>query len=146
MLMLDLGEHGEVIGVDEYVPAVLQRCKRFSALLEVENDHIRRLASRRLHTGGRLQATQGRPHSCDSKAALVAIPWLERHLDEECRAAAGEANDVDRFAECLDTVAELGQTGPFDGIVSADPVVADVNRTTVSSVSTSTFATDHASV
>lgn len=37
-LMLNLGEHSEVIGVDEYVPAVLERCQKIQRLLEVEND------------------------------------------------------------------------------------------------------------
>jgi hypothetical protein len=48
--MLDLGEHGEVIGVDEYVPAFLERCQRIRPLLEVENDVMGRSSSWRFHT------------------------------------------------------------------------------------------------
>ncbi len=36
--MLDLGEHSEVIGVDEHVPAVFERCQQIQRLLEVENN------------------------------------------------------------------------------------------------------------
>ncbi len=51
--MLDLREHGEVIGIDEYVPAVLERCQQIQGLLEVENDLLGRFASWRFHTGER---------------------------------------------------------------------------------------------
>ena len=48
--MLDLGVHGEIVGVDEYARAVLERRQQVQDLVEVENDNLGRLVSRRLHT------------------------------------------------------------------------------------------------
>jgi hypothetical protein len=37
-LMLDLGKYGQMVGVDDNVPAVLERSQQRPRLLEVEND------------------------------------------------------------------------------------------------------------
>jgi hypothetical protein len=37
-LMLDLGKYGQMVGVDDNVPAVLERSEQRQRLLEVEND------------------------------------------------------------------------------------------------------------
>ncbi len=51
--MLDLGERGEMVGVDEYVPTVLERCQQVQRLLEIKYDQPGRLVSWRFHTGER---------------------------------------------------------------------------------------------
>ena len=52
-LMLDLGEHGEIVGVDEYVPTVLERGQQVRRLLELQYDNPGRLVSPRWHTAER---------------------------------------------------------------------------------------------
>jgi hypothetical protein len=49
-LTLDLKDHGEIVGVAEYVPAVLEHRQQVQGLVEVDNDNPGRLVSRRLHT------------------------------------------------------------------------------------------------
>lgn len=45
--MLDLGQNGEVVGVDENVPAVLKRSQQRQRLLKVEIDALWWLLGRR---------------------------------------------------------------------------------------------------
>jgi hypothetical protein len=49
-LTLDLGEHGEVVGLDEDVPAVLKPSQQVQRLIEVEDDALRSLGSRGPHS------------------------------------------------------------------------------------------------
>ena len=44
-LMLDLGEHGKVVGVDKDVPTVLERRQQIKSLLQLEFHPIGRLRS-----------------------------------------------------------------------------------------------------
>src|ERR1700761_9770374 len=59
----------------------------------------------------------------------VRGPWLVLafggDLDEQRGAAADGARDVEGAPDCLEAVAEPGQSGPPGGVGSADPVVAD---------------------
>ena len=52
-LMLDLGQNGEMVGVDENVPAVLQRSQQRQCLLKVEIDALWCLLGRWRHAGER---------------------------------------------------------------------------------------------
>jgi hypothetical protein len=52
-LMLDLGQNGEMVGVDENVLAVLQRSQQRQRLLKVEIDALRGLLDRWRHAGER---------------------------------------------------------------------------------------------
>jgi hypothetical protein len=44
-LMLDLGEHGKVVGVDKDVPTVLERRQQINSLLQLKFHPVRRLRS-----------------------------------------------------------------------------------------------------
>jgi hypothetical protein len=44
-LMLDLGEHGKVVGVDKDVPTVLERRRQINSLLQLKFHPVRRLRS-----------------------------------------------------------------------------------------------------
>ncbi len=44
-LILDLGEHGKVVGVDKDVPTVLERRQQIKSLLQLKFHPVRRLRS-----------------------------------------------------------------------------------------------------
>lgn len=48
-LILDLGKHAEVVGENENVPAVFERCQQVERSFEVETDSVRRLPRWWLH-------------------------------------------------------------------------------------------------
>jgi hypothetical protein len=52
-LMLDLGEHGEVVGVDEDVPTVLEGCQQIQGLFQPEEHTLWRLRWRLMHSNER---------------------------------------------------------------------------------------------
>ncbi len=61
-LLLDLGEDGEMVCVNQFVPAVFRRCQQVQRFFEVENDSLRRLAGRRMHDGERSERQPGGCH------------------------------------------------------------------------------------
>jgi hypothetical protein len=47
--MLDLGEHGKVVRVDEYIPTVLERSQQIESLFQSERHVVRRFPKRHMH-------------------------------------------------------------------------------------------------
>jgi hypothetical protein len=50
---------------------------------------------------------------------------VERNVDQQCGALGGGTDDLQRSAECLDSIAQPDQSRSSVGIGSADAVVAD---------------------
>lgn len=70
--MLDLGQNGQMVGVDENVPAVFQRSQQRQRLLKVEIDALWCLLGRWRHAGER--SGRGRRPAGERRRALDMQP------------------------------------------------------------------------